>query len=67
MGAPHTQPSLPQPILERLLHLRRFDWPRSWLRPFWKEPRIALPDLQLRVCQALDQIADVAQFARLSW
>ncbi|MBC7170215.1 hypothetical protein H5T54_04710 [Candidatus Bipolaricaulota bacterium] len=58
---------LPQPILERLLHLRRFDWPRSWLRPFWKELLEALADLQLQVCSALDEIAGVAQFARLSW
>ncbi len=58
---------VPRPILERLLRLRRFDWPRSWVRPLWKEPRVALPDLRDRVRLALEQIAGIGQIARLDW
>lgn len=58
---------LPRPILERLLQLRWFDWPRSWVRPFWKEPTAGLTDLLARVCSALDEITDISQIAQLDW
>ncbi len=58
---------LPRAIVEGLLHLRWFDWPRSWVRPFWKETAAAQADLQGRVRVALDDIAAVARIARRDW
>lgn len=64
---PHASNPLPLPIIERLLQLRWFDWPRSWIRPFWKDQQTGLAELRQRVCLALDEIAGVAQVARLDW
>jgi hypothetical protein len=59
---------IPSQVLERLLCLPHFDWPRSWMRPFWQhDADQAVAELRSRVKRMRDQIDQLSQFVRLNW
>jgi len=64
---PYAKKLLPYEVFARLIRLPWFDWPHSWIRPFWEKDDYAIKELQERVCAALRMINSVATHARLGW
>jgi len=58
---------LPYEVFASLIRLPWFDWPHSWIRPFWEKDDHAIKELQERVCATLRMINSVAAHARLGW
>lgn len=64
---PWAKQPLPRSFLEKIIALKWFDWPRSWVRPFWEDTKTAFNELQHRVAQALQMIRGVAGKAQRDW
>ena len=62
---PNARHEIPEPVIHKILCLHHFDWPRSWVRPFWKSG--AMLCLKHRVEQTWEMIDCIAEFANLDW
>jgi hypothetical protein len=64
---PYPQNLLPRMVLAKLICVQRFDWPHSWVRPFWEEDSQAVKKFQSKVRRALRIIIFVSRHARFEW
>lgn len=64
---PWNRQPLPQSFLEKIIALKWFDWPRSWVRLFWEDTQTAFKELQCRIAWALEMIQGIARKAQRDW